>query len=146
MIEVEIPELKRRADMFALVEACLPYNSPAHFPVTQHFAPGLYGREVLLPAGMLAIGKIHKTGHISVISKGHGVFHTENGSVPFAAPHTFVSPPGVMRAVHAITDVIWTTFHATDAVGTPDEMKAILTVERFEDLPTVGHNRTEVSQ
>ena len=145
-MQIDLPVEDRRADMFALKDALLSYNSPAHFPVTQHFAPGLYGREILLPAGTLAIGKIHKTGHISVISKGHGVFHTENGSVPFAAPHTFVSPPGVMRAVEAITDVVWTTIHATDAVGTPDEMKAILTVERFEDLPTVGHNRTEVSQ
>jgi len=145
-MEIDLPVEEFRANMFALKDSLLPYNSPAHFPVTQHFAPGVYGREVLLPAGTLAIGKIHKTGHISVISKGRGSFITENGRVAFEAPYTFVSAPGVMRAVQADTDVIWTTFHATDAVGTPDEMRAILTVERFEDLPAVGHNRTEVSQ
>jgi hypothetical protein len=140
-MHIDLPAEERRADIFALKDSLLAYASPVHFPVTQHFAPGIYGREILLPAGTLAIGKIHKTGHISVISKGRGVFITERGRVAFEAPCTFVSLPGVMRAVQADTDVIWTTFHATDAVGTEDEMKDILTVERFEDLPVIGHNQ-----
>ena len=118
----------------------------AHFPVVQYFAPGMYAREIRLPAGSIAIGKIHKHAHLNVISVGRGVFITDAGRVAFQAPHTFVSAPGTMRAVQADTDVVWTTFHATDAMGTPDEMKDLLTVERFEDVPAMGHNSGEAAQ
>ena len=43
---------------------------PAACPVQHHFAPGAYGREMTLPAGLVVVGKIHKHAHINVISKG----------------------------------------------------------------------------
>jgi hypothetical protein len=37
-----------------------------------------------------------------------------------AGPYTFISEPGAKRAVHALTDTIWTTFHVTEA-RTPED-------------------------
>lgn len=83
-------------------------------PLKHHFAPGNYAREILLPAGSLVVGKIHKHAHINVISKGSVTVFTESGSLDLKAPATFVSEVGTKRAVLAHEDTVWTTIHPTD--------------------------------
>lgn len=85
------------------------------FPLTHKFADGVYGRELFLPAGSIVAGKIHKFGHLNVISKGRCVVVTEFGVEEFTAPYTFISQPGTKRIVAAIEDTIWTTFHGVDS-------------------------------
>lgn len=79
-----------------------------------HFAPGVYARELQIPAGTLLTGKIHKTEHINVVSAGDISVLTENGVKRIKAPFTFVSKPGTKRLGLAHTDTVWTTFHVTD--------------------------------
>jgi|JI9StandDraft_1071089.scaffolds.fasta_scaffold170722_2 hypothetical protein len=83
-------------------------------PVTHHFAPGAYGREILLPKGSLVVGKIHKHSHINVISKGRVSVITETGRKELSAPCTFVSDVGTKRAVYAHEDTVWTTIHVSN--------------------------------
>ena len=88
---------------------------PEAFPVKHHFAPGSYGREMLLPSGTVVVGKIHKHAHINVISKGRVQVFTEQGGVQeLAAPCTFVSSPGTKRVVYVLEEAVWTTVHVTD--------------------------------
>lgn len=91
-----------------------PGNTDKDFPITNHFAPGLYAREILLPAGSVIVGKIHNHSHINTISKGKVKVATEWGVELFEAPYTFVSKPGTKRIVYALEDTIWTTYHPTD--------------------------------
>jgi quercetin dioxygenase-like cupin family protein len=96
-------------------------------PVTHHFAPGQYARQMDIPAGTVIIGKIHKHAHVNVISKGTGYVATEFGKQAYAAPMTFISEPGTKRAVYAETDTVWTTVHVTnetDLVKIEDEIIA----------------------
>lgn len=83
-------------------------------PIKHHFAPGLYAREILIPAGTVIIGKIHRHAHVNTISAGRVLVATEFGTEEFKAPHTFVSKPGTKRAVVALEDAIWTTYHPTE--------------------------------
>lgn len=83
-------------------------------PLKHHFAEGSYAREMMIPAGSMIIGKIHRHAHVNVISKGRIYVATEFGCEILEAPHTFVSKPGTKRAVYAITDTVWTTIHVTD--------------------------------
>ena len=83
-------------------------------PLKHHFSEGSYGREILLPKGTLAVGKIHKHGHITVVSQGDCSVLTESGVERIKAPFTFVSKPGVKRVVYAHEDTIWTTVHVTE--------------------------------
>jgi hypothetical protein len=83
-------------------------------PVKHHFAPGQYAREIIMPAGSVGIGKIHRHAHVNVISQGEGEVATEFGRMAYKAPMTFVSEPGVKRVVHCHTDTVWTTFHVTN--------------------------------
>jgi hypothetical protein len=91
-----------------------PGNTDDLCPVTHHFAPGLYAREIFIPAGVLIIGKIHRHAHVNTISKGKVTVATEFGLKELQAPVTFVSQPGTKRAVVAQEDTIWTTYHPTD--------------------------------
>lgn len=82
-------------------------------PVVNHFLPGMYARELHIPAGVMLTGKIHKTAHMNVLSKGTITVWTEGGMKELSAPHSFMSQPGTKRIGLAHTDCIWTTFHFT---------------------------------
>lgn len=98
----------------ALGKEVIVGNTDDTCPVTHHFAPGLYAREIFIPAGTVIVGKIHRHAHVNTISKGKVVVATEFGLQELQAPVTFVSQPGIKRAVVAQEDTIWTTYHPTD--------------------------------
>lgn len=89
-------------------------GSVENCPVRHIFAPGAYAREMLIPAGTIIIGKIHKHAHLNFITKGRARVVTEFGPTEITAPHTFVSQPGTKRVVHALEDTLWTTVHPTN--------------------------------
>lgn len=98
----------------ALLTLFEPGESQETFPLTHRFADNVYAREILLPAGTIVVGKIHRYGHLNVITKGHVSVLTEFGVEEFHAPYTFVSEPGTKRVVYAHEDTVWTTFHGTN--------------------------------
>lgn len=80
---------------------------------TKHtFAEGVYCRTVLMKAGSLITGKIHKLDHIVVIGQGSArVISEEFGSKIICAPMVFYSRPMVKRLLFVQEDMIWTTVH-----------------------------------
>jgi hypothetical protein len=91
---------------------------------THFFAPGVYGRQMLIPAGMCVVGKIHKHAHINVITKGVIKVVTEFGVDIYTGPRTWVSESGTKRAVYALEDTVWLTIHAN-----PDDSTDIRELE-----------------
>lgn len=85
----------------------------ADLKVVHHFAPGVYARELTIPAGVMLTGKIHKTEHLNVVSAGDITVWTEDGMKRVQAPYTFVSKPGTKRIGLAHSDTVWTTIHVT---------------------------------
>jgi hypothetical protein len=81
------------------------------FPVKHFKAPGMIGRQMLIPKGSVIVGKIHKHAHLNQISYGHVRVLTEFGQMEIEGPHTFTSEPGTKRVVVALQDTLWTTFH-----------------------------------
>lgn len=93
------------------------------FQMTEHhikieprhiFTQGIYAREITIPEGSTVVGEKHKTTHINILSKGKISVLTERGIETLEAPYTFVAPPGTKRVGFAHTEVVWTTFHATE--------------------------------
>lgn len=107
-------------------------------PVTHHFAPGLYAREILIPAGTVVVGKIHKHAHVNTISQGTARVSTEFGDCVYTAPVTFVSKPGTKRAVYAETDVIWTTYHPTNETDLAVIERDVI-AESYEELESLSY-------
>jgi hypothetical protein len=102
---------------------------------THHFAPGIYAREVFIPAGSLVTGKIHRTDHINIVSKGDITVLTDEGMKRIKAPFTFVASAGTKRAGYAHEDTVWTTVHASNETDL-DKLEAELISPTFEELPS----------
>lgn len=110
-------------------------NSPweGSFPLTHRFADGVYAREMLIPAGHVIVGKIHKYGHLNVISSGAVSVLTEFGVEVLCGPTTFISKPGTKRVVYAHEDTVWTTFHGTDHTD-PDMVENDIICKTFAEF------------
>ena len=104
------------------------------FETRHHFAPGAYAREILLPAGSLVVGKIHRHAHVNVVSFGRALVATPDGVTEIHAPYTFISQPGTKRVVLALTDVVWTTVHVTDETDL-EKIEAAVIAPSFDALP-----------
>lgn len=116
-----------RAKVYRL-ESVLLAMPQVNCPVHNMFAAGLYAREMTIPAGTVITGAVHKTQHITVISKGRiRVMSPDGGTVELAAPAMFISEPGVKNAGLALEDTVWTTFHANP----DDEENMDVLVERL---------------
>jgi hypothetical protein len=102
---------KRRRDQIERLERSILVHKQLEIPVAHHFAPGVYAREVTIPAGACVTGKIHKHAHLNIVSKGDITVLTENGPMRIRAPFTMLSPPGTKRVGWTHAETIWTTIH-----------------------------------
>ena len=78
-------------------------------PVKHYFSPGLYAREITVPADALITGVIHKYPQINILSKGTIRVSIDEEIREISAPFTVVSPAGVKRIAYAVTECVWTT-------------------------------------
>ena len=64
-------------------------------PVTHHFGPNIYIREVVMPAGTVVVGKPHKTEHMCNMISGRMIVVNEDGEqMEVAAPSVFMAKKG----------------------------------------------------
>lgn len=99
-------------------------------PVRHYFAHGLYAREITIPANVLAVGKVHRTQHINVLSKGSVSMVTPTGSLRVQAPYTWVVEPGKKAAAFAHEETVWTTFCVN-----PTDERDLITLEAALIIP-----------
>lgn len=107
------PEMIRKA-VHSLEEKMLaaPDKDKVALETMHTFADGVYTRTVLMKAGSLITGKIHKLPHIVVIGQGSAsVVSEEFGSKMISAPMVFMSREYVKRALFVHEDMVWTTVH-----------------------------------
>jgi len=100
---------------------------------THYFADGIYAREIVIPAGTLLTGKIHRTRHLNIVSKGKIAVVTEDGQKIIEAPCTFVAEAGTKRVGLALEDTVWTTIHASQETDL-DKLETELIAPSFEAL------------
>ena len=98
--------------------------------VTDHFADGLYARELFIPAGVCLVGALHKTNHIFTVSQGECYAVTHEGKEHIVAPYTGQTRPGMKRVIYALTDTVWTTYHPTDETNPEKIAEQILEAEQ----------------
>lgn len=97
--------------------------------LVHRFTPGLYIRELTVPAGVVVTTAIHKTEHPFVISKGEVSVYTEDaGWVRLAAPYTGITQAGTRRLAIVHQETTWTTFHVTGSTD-PEEIEREVTEE-----------------
>lgn len=83
-------------------------------PITHRFAPGIYIREVKMPAGSYVIGHHHKTPHLNIMLSGRlTIMHDDGTKTELVAPQTFIAAPG-RKIAYIHEDVIWQNVFATE--------------------------------
>lgn len=126
-ISGELP-VPTREQILALQDAMVPHQCELPVP-THFFAPGMYLRELTVPAGMLIVGKIHKHAHFLIVTKGKAEVISEFGRVIVEPGHVSVSRPGSKRVVLALEDTQFLTVHVNSS---DTEDLAVIEAEHIE--------------
>lgn len=106
-------------------------------PLKHYFAPGVYLREIFMPAGSIVIGKIHKTEHFNIIQKGKvSLFGDGKPREVLEGPVTFISSPGIQKVLYIHEDTVWSTVHITSERNL-EKLEAAL----IEDIPYPAFER-----
>jgi hypothetical protein len=83
-----------------------------HMPVTHRFTPGLYVREIFMPAGTVLTSRCHLTEHPFVVLSGHAVVRIPGGEpLHLMGGHLGITAAGTRRALYIEEDCRWATFH-----------------------------------
>jgi len=104
-------------------------------PVKHYFAPGVYVREIFMPAGAVVTGRVHLQDGITMVLQGAFRF-TDGGEVKeVRAPCTWVSPKGAKKALYILEDCILSGCFAnpTDERDV-DKLVAMMTTETHEQF------------
>lgn len=122
------------------LEARLEHLPQVECPVRHHFAPGVYVREMTIPAGTVATGAVHKTEHLTILSAGHCLLTTEDGVKELYAPCTLLSKSGIKRSIVALTECVLSTIHPTTETDL-DKLCELLTEMKSSELLGGPDNR-----
>lgn len=83
-------------------------------PLTHRFTPGLYTREIFMPAGTMVTSMVHKTKHQFMVLQGKvSVFSENDGEQIIEAPYVGYTLPGTRRVLLIHEDTRWITCHPT---------------------------------
>lgn len=113
LLELESPKfgLTFSEKMAYLAFKFREFSDRSSWPVTHIFEPGVYIREILIPAETLFIGRPHTFGHRCELVSGRILLITEEARTHIEAPAELWSRPGYMMCLYAKTDVVGRTYH-----------------------------------
>lgn len=118
-----LPAMPTRED-FRNAEDRLLQLPQVDCPLQHRFAPGVYVREIEMPADTFIIGGEHKTEHFNIVLTGKALVMMDGVVHEITAPTTFVSGPGVRKTLYILETMRWQTIHAN-----PDNEQDIDTLE-----------------
>jgi len=121
---------------FDELEAAVASMPPREFDTFHHFSPGLYGREIRIPAGSMLTGRTHSGKCLNIVCGDISVANEEDGSVRRIVGHeVFESQPGTRRLGMTHAPTIWTCIHANPTNETdPEKLMAMFTVPHVNPL------------
>lgn len=103
---------KIRENLATVTKATLALPQ-AKCPVIHRFGPGLYIREVFVPADTFSIGRYQKFDHLNVMLAGRVRMLNEDGAITeLVAPAVFVGKPG-QKVGYIVEDMVWQNIYAT---------------------------------
>lgn len=104
----------QRAEAIEALESRMLDFPQVECPVVHHFGPGIYIREVTLPAGTLAIGHAQRFEHLNIMLTGAVAMVGDDGQTKvLRAPMIFVGKPG-RKLGYVLETCIWQNVYATE--------------------------------
>lgn len=96
-------------------------EDPQRITLKHIFEPGMYIREMHIPAEMLFIGRPHLQGHRCELVSGKILMINEDAKTHMEAPAELWSKPGYMMCLYSKTDVVGRTYHPLDGLTLDDD-------------------------
>ena len=131
-------DLTKRDELEDL-EAALLDMPQVECPVFHRFGPGIYIREVHMPAGTLAMGHGQRFEHTNILLQGKVAVIIDGVVQVLEAPLYYVGKPG-RKFGYVIEDVIWQNIYATDETDV-DKLE-----EMFLDKSATWHDHNEAAE
>ena len=127
-LQETLTESIESGEMQQTIVNCKDDNSQAD----HYFGEGVYARSLLIPAGTVVIGHIHKQDRICIIAQGECTFVDEWQKKRVKAPYVGEFKAGSKTAVYAHTDTLWVACLGTESKD-PDVMVNELIEDTHED-------------
>ena len=82
-----------------------------HWEINHHFGPGVYVREMRIPAGAFILGHKHKHPHLCALLQGAlRIARNDGTSFDIAAPFMYTADPG-RKAMLCLADAVFVNIH-----------------------------------
>ncbi len=111
-------------------------------PLKHSFAEGMYVRELVVPAGVLTVTKIHKYAHPVFLMSGRVSILEEGGIKHVEGPAYFITPKGTKRVIYHHTEVTIVTVHKTDETDL-DKIEDEIIAPTFDHITDVIDVKSE---
>ncbi|MES2320178.1 MAG: hypothetical protein V4631_22095 [Pseudomonadota bacterium] len=110
-------------------------------PIKQMTHDGMVCRAMMIPKGMLLVGKIHKLDCINIVAKGAINLMTEHGSGRMVAGEQAISPAGTQKIGFATEDTVFINIFRCDEVSIEGIDAAIAwpSFEAFDAAQLITH-------
>lgn len=102
--------------------------------VNHYFAHGTYTRELIIPAGTLLTGQIHRHSCVNILTKGCIQIVTEDGVHEIVAPHVMVTGDGSKKAGYALEDSIWINVLPWNGEDSVEQIEQKFIIPSYEAL------------
>lgn len=128
---------ERLSRLQAAIEGIADTEGEADCPLKHTFTPGLYTREIFVPAGTIVVTKIHQHEHPVFVLKGDCTVYSNDGTLKrVTAPCMMITPAGTKRAVYVHEDTVWVTVHQNPDNETDlEKLESLLIAKNYEDIP-----------
>lgn len=93
------------------LEAKIKQMPQYEISVEHDFADGIYSRRILIPAGVMLTGKVHKQNDLNIMVYGDIDILTENGLRRMTGFNEFPGKAGIKQFGIAYEDTLWITVH-----------------------------------
>lgn len=107
-----------------VIEPYLLSHAQASCPVAHHFGPGVYVREVTIPAGSYALGNRQKSEHLNIVIKGKVAMIDKDGVKVVEGPLIFTGQPG-RKLGYVVEECVWWNIYPN-----PDNCRDIEELEK----------------
>lgn len=101
----------------------------------QYYGQNVCVRTQFFPSGFVAVGKVHKYDHVSILLKGAMTIWTPEGTVTVRGPSITEVKAGMKRFGYAHEDTLWAI-----ACGIPAQMHGA-TPDEFSEFQTLGTHK-----
>lgn len=112
------------------------YSLPrVEIPVLHDFCKGIYARTIVIPAGTVLTGAVHKDECFFLVRNGAILITTDKEPIKAETGFMSITKPDTKRAGFALVDTMITTFHSNpDELRDPQEIWDTFTIPGPDNL------------